>query len=108
MKTLPLPHQSRPEFRRTSFDTVLARLREPRRFIQVLAGPRQTGKTTRARQVIEAAGFPAHYASADQPTLQPRGWMEAQWDIGRLRARDAGAGPHGALLVLDEVQKVPG
>lgn len=73
-------------FRRPRFDLVLGRLRERRRFIQVLAGPRQTGKTTLARQAMEAAGFPAHYASADEPTLQDRAWLSAQWDVGRVRA----------------------
>lgn len=84
-------------------DTLLRRVQEPRRFLQVLAGPRQTGKTTVAQQAVEAAGLPAHYASADEPTLRDRTWIEQQWDLGRLRARQ---GP--ALLVLDEVQKVSG
>jgi predicted AAA+ superfamily ATPase len=35
--------------------------------------------------------------------LQDRAWIEQQWDLGRLKAKDG-----GALLVLDEVQKVPG
>jgi len=47
--------------------------------------------------------LPHHYASADAETLQDRAWVENQWAIGRLRARDH---EHGALLVLDEVQKV--
>ena len=96
----------RPEFRRPIFETALARTRGPRRFIQVLAGPRQTGKTTLARQVLDAAGVPAHYASADEPALQDRAWLQAQWDLGRLRAREAGRA--GALLILDEAQKVTG
>ena len=83
-----------------------ARLREPRRFLQVLAGPRQAGKTTLARQAIDLLGVSAHYASADEPTLRGRLWIEQQWELGRLKAREAGRG--GALLVLDEVQKVPG
>lgn len=63
-------------------------------------------KTTLARQVLEAAELPSHYASADDPSGQDRAWIEAQWALGRLRARDdPGA---GALLVLDEVQKVTG
>ena len=94
------------EFRRPIFETALARVREERRFIQVLAGPRQVGKTTLARQVLEAAGLASHYASADDPAPRDRAWIEAQWEIGRLRARDAGR--PGALLVLDEVQKVGG
>jgi len=91
-------------FRRPVFDTLLARAKEPRRFIQVLAGPRQTGKTTLARQLLEAADLPSHYASADDPATRDRSWIEAQWTRGRLLAQEAGK--RGALLVLDEVQKL--
>lgn len=87
-------------------EALISRLREPRRFLQVLAGPRQTGKTTLAQQAMEVLGLPAHYASADEPTLRGRPWIGEQWELGRLRARQAGKG--GALLVLDEVQKVAG
>ncbi|MDN5861198.1 MAG: AAA family ATPase [Pseudonocardia sp.] len=90
-------------YRRPLFDTVLARLTEPRARIQVLAGPRQTGKTTLVRQALDEVDLPSHYASADQPSLRDRGWLQAQWDIGRLRARDSG---RGAVLVLDEAQKI--
>ncbi len=90
-------------FRRPVFDTLLARAKEPRRFIQVLAGPRQTGKTTLARQLLEAADLPSHYASADDPATRDRAWIEAQWTRGRLLAKEAGRS--GALLILDEVQK---
>ncbi len=97
---MPVPYT------RPVFETLLNRAREPRRFIQVLAGPRQTGKTTLATQVAEAVGLPAHYASADEPALRDRAWLEAQWDIGRLQAR--GGERAGVLLILDEVQKIPG
>jgi predicted AAA+ superfamily ATPase len=83
---------------------LLKRLKEKRRFLQVLAGPRQVGKTTLVRQVMEAAKIPAHYASADEPTLRDRTWLEQQWDIARLKA---GESKSGALLVLDEIQKIP-
>ena len=84
------------------YTQLLSRLREPRRFIQVLAGPRQVGKTTLARQVMEASGLPAHYASADEPTLRDQAWLEQQWDLARIKARHH---PEGALLVIDEIQK---
>jgi len=94
-----------PTFRRTTlFARLLARLREPRRFIQVLAGPRQVGKTTLARQVLEAIDLPTHYASADDPTIHDRAWLQSQWDLGRLRASDEAR--RGAVLVIDEVQKI--
>ncbi len=83
------------------FDIIRKRLDEPRRFLQVLAGPRQVGKTTLARQILAEPGVISHYASADEPTLRDRLWLEQQWETGRLRARDG-----GAILVLDEIQKV--
>lgn len=82
------------------------RLAAPRRFIQVVAGPRQVGKTTLVRQVLEASRRAFRYASADEPTLRGRDWLEAQWDAARLAARDAGRA--GEILVLDEIQKIPG
>jgi uncharacterized protein len=94
------------QYRRPRFADVMSRLAEPRRFLQVLAGPRQTGKTTLIRQVLAEIDKPGHYASADRPTLHDRWWVQAQWEAGRRLARDAGS--PGAVLVLDEVQKVPG
>ena len=97
---------SKSGFRRPQFATLLARVREPRRHLQVVAGPRQVGKTTLVGQVIGAAGLPVHLASADEPSLRDRAWLAAQRELGRLRAREAGR--RGAVLVLDEVQKVSG
>lgn len=97
---------SKSNFARTHAAELLRRLAEPRRFIQVLAGARQVGKTTVARQAAERSGLPWRYASADEPTLRDAHWIAAQWDAARLLADAAGAG--GALLVLDEVQKVAG
>ncbi len=82
-----------------------ARLLEPRRFLQIVTGARQVGKTTLVTQVAEQCGLLHHYASADEPTLRGPDWIAGQWDVARLMAE--GAGPGDALLVLDEVQKVP-
>ena len=82
---------------------LLSRLMEQRRFIQALAGPRQVGKTTSVLQVMEDLRIPFHYASADRPTLQGPVWIEQQWELGRLKL-----GKKGAVLVIDEVQKIPG
>ena len=94
-------------YRRPVYHTLLSRLQERRRFVQVLAGPHQSGKTTVAWQVLDTIALPSHYASADEPTLQSRAWIEQQWEVGRLLTREA-KGTGGALLILDEIQKVPG
>ena len=92
-------------YKRPIYQTLLKRVREPRRFIQVLAGPRQVGKTILARQVIDEVTIPSHYASADEPTLRDRSWIEEQWDLARLKIT-SDKRTKEALLVLDEVQKV--
>lgn len=78
------------------------RLQEPRRFLQVLAGPRQVGKTTLARQAAATFAGKSHYASADLPAAPDTLWIEQQWRVARLMAED-----QPAVLVLDEVQKIP-
>ena len=92
-------------FKRSVLNTLLKRVQEPRRFIQVLAGPRQVGKTTIARQVMEAVSVPVHFATADEPTLRDRSWIAQQWEIARLKINGKNRGK-GALLILDEAQKV--
>src|SRR5712692_7041913 len=87
-------------FRRPQAAELARRLEERRRFIQVVAGARQVGKTTLVQQVTEAAKLPVRFASADEPTLRGAEWIAQQWEAARLSA-----GPDGAILVLDEVQK---
>jgi predicted AAA+ superfamily ATPase len=92
---------------RPIFETLHARILQERRFIQVLAGPRQVGKTTLARQLINALDMPCHYVSADEPTLQDRTWLAQQWDLTRMKARTS-QDRQEILLVVDEVQKIEG
>ncbi len=90
-------------FRRAAFNTLKARLQEPRRFIQVVSGPRQVGKTTLVQQVTENPKCVQHSASADVPTLESPGWIDSQWQVARLLCRNA---KDSGILILDEVQKV--
>ncbi len=90
-------------FQRTQGAELARRLAEPRRFLQVVAGPRQVGKTTLVQQVVETAGLPVVFATADEPTLRGPDWVAQQWEAARLAM-----GPDGAILVLDEVQKASG
>ncbi|MDX9749786.1 MAG: ATP-binding protein [Flavobacteriales bacterium] len=84
---------------------LLERLSGPRHFIQVVAGPRQVGKSTLVRQVLADLDQESHEASADDPAAQNTAWIAQQWDTARLLAHRNKR--KGALLVIDEVQKVP-
>ena len=97
-----LSNSAAPVFVRTPAIELERRLREPRRFIQVVAGPRQVGKTTLVAQVLDRLDVPVRYATADEPGLRGPEWIAQQWEAARLQAGD---GP--AVLALDEVQKIP-
>lgn len=92
-------------FQRPHAAALARRLAEPRRFLQVVAGPRQVGKSTLVQQVTAASDVPVRYASADEPTLRGADWIGQQWEAARLEA--GAAGQAGSLLVLDEIQKIP-
>lgn len=93
-------------YKRSAFNNLVQRLQEKRLFIQILSGPRQVGKTTLILQVLETIGIPYQYASADEPTLRDRLWVAQQWDLARLKIKEA-QNKEG-LLVLDEIQKITG
>ena len=95
---------------RAPLPSLVNRLMEPRRFVQVVAGPRQVGKTTLVQQALAALarapqghGLAQHSVSADAPGAQPATWLATQWEVARALAGQAGA----CLLVIDEVQKIP-
>ncbi len=89
--------------KRPVFELLINRLREPRRFIQTLIGPRQVGKTTLATQVAADLGISSRYVSADLAPLQDVSWLQQQWEVAREQAKRQGK----ALLIIDEVQKIP-
>ena len=93
-------------YKRPCFNVLMKRLTERRHFLQVLAGPRQSGKTTLARQIIEEYPGQTHYASADEPAIKNRVWIEQQWDNARLIIMEGKKEVKG-LLILDEIQKIP-
>ena len=77
-------------FERSQTETISARLREPRRFLQVVAGARQVGKTTLVEQVLGRLDTPSLFISADEPTLRDTAWLAAQWERARIAAAEAG------------------
>lgn len=89
--------------KRPIFKVIQKRMKESRRFIQVLLGPRQVGKTTLALQITKSLDKPFHFVSADLATLQDLAWLQQQWEIARKKI-DINK---GAILIIDEIQKVP-
>lgn len=90
------------EFIRPGAQSLSRRLAEPRRFLQVVAGPRQVGKTTLVQQCVERAGFPFHWSSGDDQGQRDATWIEQHWEAARTLAAKG-----RAVLVIDEVQKAP-
>lgn len=93
-----------PAYQRDIVRRLDRRLREKRRFIQVIVGPRQTGKTTAVLQVLESLPQPSVYAAADFPAPPGLEWIEAQWNAARLKLSSG----KEVVLVLDEIQKING
>ena len=54
-------------YKRKTVDQLVKRLKAKRLFMQIVIGPRQTGKTTAVLQTLELMGKAHHYASADDP-----------------------------------------
>jgi len=93
-------------YKREAFGVLAGRLKEERRFIQVITGPRQVGKTWLSLQLREAFAGRSLYESADEPTLRDAAWLAQVWENARHLARAEG-GENPALLIVDEIQKVP-
>lgn len=94
-------------YKRKYFTNIFTRLNEPRKFLQVLAGPRQSGKTTLIQQVIREIKIPSHYATTDAVDANSSIWIEQQWEIARLKLKSLGL-KKDFLLVFDEIQKIRG
>jgi len=77
---------------------------EPRRFIQVLYGPRQVGKTMMVQQLLEKTKIASHYAVADAISTDQGAWIAQQWESARIKYN--ASDKKQVILVLDEVQKI--
>ena len=91
-------------YRRSQYNTVKQRVEEPRSFIQVLAGPRQVGKSTLINQVLETLTVPHTLLAADGVPSADNRWIGEEWEAVRSGMDIRGEGEH--LLVIDEIQKL--
>lgn len=90
---------------RTQLQQLKNRLQsEKRRFIQVLFGPRQVGKTTLVSQFCAQTSMVYYSISADGIALDNNSWISQQWETSRIKLKESGK--KEALLVIDEIQKI--
>ena len=83
--------------------TLKSRVLESRKFIQVILGPRQVGKTTMVLQVLNEIDAPNQFVSADNITNSS--WIDQLWEAARFRMKQQNLGE--MILVIDEIQKIP-
>jgi predicted AAA+ superfamily ATPase len=93
-----------PMVERAQLQVITDRVLEPRKFIQVLMGPRQVGKTTMASQMLRKVNIPFIFESADAVTAVNTGWIEQIWESARLKMKVQS--DKEFILVIDEIQKI--
>lgn len=92
------------DFKRTQFKEVSERMSEPRRFIQVLAGPRQVGKSTLMDQVLAECPLPHYLFNADGVDEDDTDWIRRVWES--VRTQMDTRQETEAVLVIDEIHKI--
>ena len=71
------------EYIRKQFYTLKERILEPRKFMQVLAGPRQVGKSTLVDQVLSQVSIPHTVVVADAVDPKDSDWIHRVWESAR-------------------------
>ena len=71
-------------YQRPKIQELKKRINEPRKFIQVVMGPRQVGKTTLVAQLLKMIQIPHYFISADAVPNSDTIWIQQQWEVARL------------------------
>lgn len=91
-------------YQRSEFKIIKTRIKEPRKFIQVVMGPRQVGKSTVVKQVLKEIETLYLFYSADNVAASNTAWISDCWQAARSikKAKEA----EECILVIDEIQKI--
>ena len=92
------------EYVRNQYNTLKERIEEPRKFMQVIAGPRQVGKTTLINQVLRQIELAYAMEVADGVDAKDTDWIRRVWDSARTAMLFRKEKEF--LLVIDEIQKI--
>jgi predicted AAA+ superfamily ATPase len=91
-------------YKRTDYKVITERMNEPRKFIQVIMGPRQVGKTTVVKQVLQDLEKPYLFFSADNVPATNTEWIAGCWQTVRAKMKSQNLGE--IIVVIDEIQKI--
>ena len=93
-------------YKRAEYQIITNRLKERRKFIQVVMGARQTGKSTVVKQVLQDLDMPYQFFSADNVPATSGAWISDCW--AAVRSLKESRGWESVVLVIDEIQKIAG
>lgn len=91
-------------YKRAEYQIIKDRLNEPRKFIQVVMGARQIGKSTVVKQVLKDIDVPYQFYSADNVPATNSSWISNCW--AAVRSLKANNRWDSIILVIDEIQKI--
>ena len=91
-------------YKRVEYQTIKSRLEEDRMFIQVVMGPRQVGKSTVVKQVLDDLTIPYQLYTADNVPATNTAWISNCW--AAVRSWKENNGLDSVVLVIDEIQKI--
>ncbi len=91
-------------YKRAEYQIIKSRLEEPRKFIQVVIGARQIGKSTVVKQVLKDLDSPYLFYSADNIPAINTAWISDCWESVRSLKRNNNW--NSVILVIDEIQKI--
>ena len=91
-------------YKKIEYQIIKSRLEEPKRFIQVVMGPRQVGKSTVVRQVLNDLEEPYQLFAADNVPASNSAWVSNCWEATRNLMEVKGY--TSIILVIDEIQKI--
>ena len=93
-------------YKRVQYATLAKRMAEKRRFIQVIMGPRQVGKSTLMKQVVQSQDIPFLFFTADAVPVTNYGWISDCWNAARAKMKVENI--QDMILVIDGIQKIAG
>ena len=91
-------------YKRAEYQIIKERIKESRKFIQVVMGARQIGKSTVVKQVLNDLDEPYRMFSADNVPTTNSAWISDCWAAARSLKENKGW--DSIVLVIDEIQKI--